>query len=451
MTISDQLLLLNSTKTAIAAAIENKGVTVGAVPFADYPAKIAEISGGGTPTTGWVRPADWLELPEVLETDQKMVGLHAVFSDANFLALKCTGGYTVDWGDGVVENFASGVQANHEYDFNNPALAASITALPYKQAIVTVTPQTGQNLTSLNLFVKHNQAGLVNGYASGWLDLRISGQSLATLTISGTSTSLVRHTLLEQVEILNSGVTSMSYMFNSCYSLTSIPLLNTGSVTNMSYMFSSCYSLTSIPLLDTSSVTNMSYMFNCCYSLTSMPMLDTGSVTNMSSMFYGCRALASIPLLNTGSVTNMSYMFYGCYALASIPALNTSSVTSMPSMFYNCYALASIPVLDTSSVTNMSSMFFNCYALASIPLLDTGSVTDMSSMFYNCLNLSSINTIGTKITHSVANCKLSAAALNAYYTNLPTVTGQTLTVTGNYGVLGDDPSIATAKGWTVTG
>ena len=379
MTISDQLLLLNSTKTAIAAAIENKGVTVGAVPFADYPAKIAEISGGGTPTTGWVRPADWLELPEVLETDQKMVGLHAVFSDANFLALKCTGGYTVDWGDGVVENFASGVQANHEYDFNNPALAASITALPYKQAIVTVTPQTGQNLTSLNLFVKHNQAGLVNGYASGWLDLRISGQSLATLTISGTSTSLVRHTLLEQVEILNSSVTNMSSMFNNCY------------------------------------------------------------------------ALASIPMLDTGSVTNMSSMFNNCYSLTSIPALNTSSVANMLGMFYGCYALASIPMLDTSSVTNMANMFASCYSLTSIPALNTSSVTNISGMFSSCLNLSSINTIGTKITHSVASCKLSAAALNAYYTNLPTVTGQTLTVTGNYGVSGDAPSIATAKGWTVTG
>ena len=427
MTISDQLLLLNSTKTAIAAAIEDKGVAVGAVPFADYPAKIAEISGGGTPTPGWVRPADWLELPEVLETDQKMVGLHAVFPDANFLALKCAGGYTVDWGDGVVENFASGVQANHEYNFNNPALAASATALPYKQAIVTVTPQAGQNLTSLNLFVKHNQAGLVNGYASGWLDLRISGQSLATLTISGTSTTLVRHILLEQVEILNS------------------------SVTNMSNMFYNCYALASIPVLDTSSVTLMSSMFANCYALASIPVLDTISVALMSGMFFNCYALASIPALNTSSVTSMSSMFANCYALASIPALNTSSVTNMSSMFANCYALASIPVLDTSSVTDMSSMFANCYALASIPALNTSSVTNMSSMFYNCLNLSSINTIGTKITHSIANCKLSAAALNAYYTNLPTVTGQTLTVTGNYGVSGDDPSIATAKGWTVTG
>lgn len=52
---------------------------------------------------------------------------------------------------------------------------------------------------------------------------------------------------------------------------------------------------------------------------------------------------------------------------------------------------------------------------------------------------------------SYAGCALSAAALNEIYTNLGTVTGQTITVTGNYGISGDDPTIATAKGWTVTG
>jgi hypothetical protein len=56
-----------------------------------------------------------------------------------------------------------------------------------------------------------------------------------------------------------------------------------------------------------------------------------------------------------------------------------------------------------------------------------------------------------RFTHSILNCKLSAAALNSYYTALPTVTGQTLTVTGNWGTATDNPAIATAKGWAVTG
>jgi hypothetical protein len=47
--------------------------------------------------------------------------------------------------------------------------------------------------------------------------------------------------------------------------------------------------------------------------------------------------------------------------------------------------------------------------------------------------------------------ELNGTQLDAYYTALPTIVSQTLTVTGNWGTATDTPSIATAKGWTVTG
>jgi hypothetical protein len=72
-------------------------------------------------------------------------------------------------------------------------------------------------------------------------------------------------------------------------------------------------------------------------------------------------------------------------------------------------------------------------------------------MFTTCSSLARIQAKDFQWTFSVANCKLSATALNEIYTNLPTVTAQTITITGNYGTATDDPTIATAKGWTVTG
>ena len=72
-------------------------------------------------------------------------------------------------------------------------------------------------------------------------------------------------------------------------------------------------------------------------------------------------------------------------------------------------------------------------------------------MFNNCPNLQSIGATNMKFTHSLLNLKMSATALNAYYTALPTVTSQTLTVTNNWGTASDNPAIATAKGWAVTG
>ena len=150
----------------------------------------------------------------------------------------------------------------------------------------------------------------------------------------------------------------------------------------------------------------------------------------------------------------MSSMFNNCYALTYVPLFNTANVTNMSSMFNNCLSLTSVPLFNTANVTNMSSMFNGCNALTSVPALVTTAVTsstNFSSVFSSCNSLSRIQAKDFRWTFSVASCKLSAAALDEIYTNLPTVTGQTITVSGNYGIAGDDPTIATAKGWTVVG
>jgi hypothetical protein len=72
-------------------------------------------------------------------------------------------------------------------------------------------------------------------------------------------------------------------------------------------------------------------------------------------------------------------------------------------------------------------------------------------MFSGCYSLVQCVLLNCKFSTTVASCQLSATALNDIYTALPTVVGQTITVTGNWGVATDNPAIATAKGWTVTG
>ena len=119
-----------------------------------------------------------------------------------------------------------------------------------------------------------------------------------------------------------SSITNMSYMFNACKSLKTIPLIDTSNVTNMKYMFSFCHSLETIPLIDTSNVTNMIGMFENCKSLETIPLIDTSNVTSMNGMFYRCESLETIPLLDTSKVTCMSYMFKGCDNLINIDPFN---------------------------------------------------------------------------------------------------------------------------------
>ena len=595
---------------------------------------------------GWSRPSDWLAITAPEANEQKFVGLLAVHNDdSNYVALLAQGNYTVDWGDGSpLENYTTNTKASHKYTYSSIS-ASTLTSRGYKQVIVTVTPQSGQNLTSINLQQTFTRTNLTTNAQIPWLDIAIAGPNLTSIVLTGSTSPTFRMGWLERVRIISSALTSyanlfawctvlkhvefttsstitstsgmfyvcktietiplfdtsavttMANMFEGCYLLKTIPLLNMQSVTNaqemfafcanlnnlpsfttpsltITYqMFAGCVSLESVPLFNTQSVTNMSYMFEGCRSLKNVPLFSTTLATTMSNMFAGCASLEYVPLFNTQSVANMSDMFFGCNSLKSVPLFNTASVTDMNTMFSNCYSLKSVPLFNTQSVTNMSSMFLYCYSLESIPLFNTQSVTNMSLMFAGCVslesvplfntqsvtnmgsmfsscasikeipnfnlssltnassmisntlslqsftllkdksnlasfpitaptdefsltgsfaplsgtssralkilnvnctgftaalsysaltgassvnnyftNLSSVILTGLKYAFNINGARLDGPALNALYTSLGTAAGaQTITVTNNHGTVDDDPSIATAKGWTVTG
>ena len=214
-------------------------------------------------------------------------------------------------------------------------------------------------------------------------------------------------------------VTSMSYMFGYCSSLTNIIFgdnFDTSNVTSMSGMFENCRSLTSLDLsnFNTSNVINMganyisanswsgSGMFEDCSSLTNIIFgdnFDTSKVTYMANMFKNCSSLTNLNLsnFNTSNVTNMNAMFQSCSSLTSLDVSNfdTSNVTSMIFMFDSCSSLTSLDLsnFDTSNVTDMSYMFQVCSSLTSLDVssFDTSSVTNMTYMFSKCKLLTNLD------------------------------------------------------------
>ena len=338
------------------------------------------------------------------------------------------------------------------------------TLLPYKLAVVTVTPQAGQTFTTINVHRKHSQSGL-NTYVSGFLDIKIAGSSLTSILIgvatAGSSTQTITFRSVEQVCILSNAMTgtSASYlfstmtalqnvdlvfdsaltdttnmfldckslqsvplfntasvtqftsMFNGCSSLRSVPLFNTAIVTNMSSMFNACSSLKSVPLFNTASVAYMSAMFNTCFSLTTVPLFNTASVTDMNSMFGSCRSLTTVPLFNTAIVTNMSNMFNACSALTTVPLFNTASVASMSGMFISCISLTTVPLFNTANMINISSMFNGCSSLKSVPLFNTASVISTQSMFSGCTTLTTVPLFNTASVTNMQSMFLSCASL----------------------------------------
>jgi hypothetical protein len=259
---------------------------------------------------------------------------------------------------------------------------------------------------------------------------------------------------LQTIPLINTAAgttTAFASMFQSCSSLQTIPLLNTAGGTSFSSMFLSCSSLQTIPLLNTAAGTDFTSMFNSCPSLRTIPLLNTAAGTTFSSMFSNCTSLQTIPLINTAAGTGAPFqnMFQTCTALQTIPLLNTAGATSFISMFQSCTSLQTIPLINTAGGTSFQNMFDSCSSLQAVPALVTTSGTSFTSMFNACPSLKVGTLTGTTRTISYASCELSGTELDAIYTALGDGTGQTITVTPNWGTATDTPSIATAKNWTV--
>ena len=362
----------------------------------------------------WRRPEDWLPMPMgITDTDQIFVGLHAVIEDGdNYVAFRfttSTGQYQVDWGDGTVDLVDSNVNAEHQYDFATYDTGnTTLTSRGYKQAMITVTPVSG-NLLTCNFQRRYVTVPAQNqAYSTGFLDCILSmpnantGQSI----IFGGVT--VRHTYIERFNVLTiGGVTSMNNMFTNCQALQSVPLFNTANVTNMSFMFDSCLSLQSVPLFNTANVTSMEEMFRLCQVLQSVPLFNTVNVTSMAEMFRQCASLQSVPLFNTANVTSMAAMFNSCISLNSIPALSTAAI-------------------NTDFGVNFA--------------ISANSLNRCQMVFQR--------------TVSFANCQLSRDAIVEIFNNLAIVASATITITGNWGASAlstTDRDIALNKNWTITG
>jgi surface protein len=391
----------------------------------------------------WRRPEDWLPMPtDITSADQIFVGLHAVIEDNdNYCAFRfttSTGQYQVDWGDGTVDLVNSNTNAEHQYDYatydiNNTTLCSR----GYKQAMITVTPVSG-NLLTCNFQQRYTTIPAQNlPYSTGFLDCILSMPNASTgqsITFGGTT---VRHSYVERVNVLKIGAcTSMSSMFNSCLSLQSVPLFNTQNVTSMIQMFDLCRSLQSVPLFNTQNVDTMAFMFIFCSSLQSVPLFNTLNVISMAGMFSNCQTLKSVPLFNTQNVTNMVQMLQNCFCLEFVPLFNTANVTSMGNMFPSCLSLNSIPPLSTTSITPSTGTDFISFATSA------NSLNRCQMTFARTVNL--------------AQCQLSRDAIVEIFNNLvdrSSTTSATITITGNWGVgalSAADLAIATNKNWVVT-
>ena len=270
----------------------------------------------------------------------------------------------------------------------------------------------------------------------------------------------------------SSSITSINVLFSACNALEEIPFFDTSNVTIFSSAFSNCFKIKKLPPFNTSSGVTFSNMCNTCISLTEFPSFDFSNARAIDSAFNLCTALQGGT--NFGftldNVRTIQTAFQQCFSLQYLPPLNLQNTVNLNSAFNFCRNLKEITITGVCaatanlSTTSFTNTFNNCISLQSITgYIDVSGYTGAAFASVYSTNLFNVNQsleylgfTGIQHSFSIANCKFGATALNNIYSSLAVVGAsgagtKTITVTGNWGVVNDTPSIATSKGWTVTG
>ena len=276
-----------------------------------YDNDIYVISGGGG-SDEWQRPVDWLPIPDIATGEEVIYILMAVYDViGNFAAFKFRGDYTVDWGDGNIENVTSGVKAEHSYDW---ADVGDVTSEGFRQALIKITPQAGSNLTYVDL--SHYHSSVTASQVTQLMDVVMNIPNVSGGTSLYIGVSIV-HGNCRRVWIKEIGaITSMASQFRYFYSLKSVPLFDTPNVTTFLDTFNRTYGLQkdSIPLFDMTNATTISRMFENSSTLPAIKLDATGVITADRVFMYNT-CLADVHITNMASVTNIVYIFWNCNSI----------------------------------------------------------------------------------------------------------------------------------------
>jgi hypothetical protein len=401
---------------------------------------------GAVAPTPWERPADWLPLPALTDGDARVVGLvHVVDGGSNLVSFTIEGATTVDWGDGTVENVATGVAAEHAYSWA-AIPTGTATSDGFRQAVFSAVPQAGQAITSIRFDVLHSvYAG--GGYGGGYVangskpivDLAVASPQLALLHCFHDSGllimnetkmfSLVGDNLLTNAADVDTGRRDMDFPSKvrrltihipSALKLPSIPtavekvsVTGAGQVTSFSNGFAYCTALVDLTIDSTASGTDFNRMFDECRAIKGIPVMDLSSALRVDAMFRDCWALETVPDLHLPLVVEADQLFRECHSLRVAPTITGLSgaldLSGADQMFSNCYSLTAVPLFDTSAMPIFDEMFIGCRSLTTVPLFDLSSGYSMKRMFMDCLVLESVPDFNTPLmldfSQAFMNCQ----------------------------------------------
>lgn len=167
-------------------------------------------------------------------------------------------------------------------------------------------------------------------------------------------------------------------------------------------------------IFDFSNVTDLSYIFDSCKSLISLPPnLNWGKMTNVVAAFRGTKSLNDVniePLdvlsiegifqrSNIAKILNLSVQS----AYTAFNAFESSKLTEignidLPDIVTATYAFSNIPIvhfpkINIPKIADCSFIFYNNRSMQSLEYWDFSNVTAAINMFKGCSALSSIGDV----------------------------------------------------------
>jgi len=137
-------------------------------------------------------------LPVLSElVNNQIIGTYAVYNNmSNYVAIRISGSFTVDWGDGVTENYsanAAALSVSHSYTTASYAAISASVYNGYKPVVINITASgSGVTFKSVDFTVKPTAptgsfGGTSTYTANSWIDIRMDGSDISSLYV-GTST-----------------------------------------------------------------------------------------------------------------------------------------------------------------------------------------------------------------------------------------------------------------------
>ena len=362
----------------------------------------------------WVRNPQWPAFNGVVNTIQMV---YAVFEDeVNHFDLIITGTHTIDWGDGTIETVPT---FSHTYDYATltaPVLVYS-DGRNYKPIKVLVTLDIDETFTQLNI----SNTGNPN-----CLDCVVNVDT-AVFPRTEYRLSVGQFNIFQERFKTNNvyGNVTISGRFADMSSLRVFDVPSNFFNNASSFLSAFRYSGDRLELGDiTHSGSDVTFMSNMFY------VADVRKVGNITSNFVD-------------GIQN--FRFSGIREIGNYTHPERDSMSSE----FNSSKLEKIGIIDAPKLTIASNMFERCY-VKDVVFTDCSLITNTSNMFRFTQSVKKLIMPGLTVGLSINGNSMMAYALDEFMTSVGTADGsQTLDLRNNPGSSTCDPTIATAKGFTV--